>query len=281
MGPKRFQQPSLRRGTSAPRFFDLSIPEHAYLFGLLQTDGHHQASTRNRGRITIELAADDAVLLHRLVDIVPWYSSVRYRTRDTNFRDSYRSATWTLSSWDARAELTLLGLPPGPKSSTASPPSAHHARRDYVRGLVDGDGSVGFTGSGKPFVSFVSASEALIRYFEAFGEEITGVPRRTNRNRRDGVFNPMYQSDAAAALARYLYRPGDLALERKARAALAAGAWARPSGMRRSYSAKRWSAEEDREALADRPIAAIAADLGRTYQSVNARRTRLRARAST
>ncbi|MGN6694564.1 MAG: hypothetical protein ACTHN0_10345, partial [Aquihabitans sp.] len=68
----RFQHPTRRTGARAETFFDLTKPDHAYLFGLLQTDGHHSASTRNRGRVTIELHVDDAALLHKLVDLVPW-----------------------------------------------------------------------------------------------------------------------------------------------------------------------------------------------------------------
>ncbi|MGN6694369.1 MAG: hypothetical protein ACTHN0_09335, partial [Aquihabitans sp.] len=203
-----------------------------------------------------------------------------YRERDTNFARSYRTATWTLSSWDARAELTALGLPPGPKSHTAEPPSGPHASRDYVRGLVDGDGSVGFTGSGMPFVSFVTASESLARYYETFTGALTGVKRHTNRTTRDGVFNPMHQTDAAAMIAAHIYRTGDLALDRKALAAEVVSNWVRPPEMRRAYTAKRWTAEEDAVVLGDRPLAEIAAELGRSYQSVSMRRLRLRASGS-
>ena len=38
--------------------------------------------------------------------------------------------------------------------------------RAYLRGVLDGDGSVGFTRTGAPFVSLVTASEPMARFFE-------------------------------------------------------------------------------------------------------------------
>lgn len=91
----------------------------------------------------------------------------------------------------------------------------------------------------------------------------------------------MHQVEGAVALARHLYRPDDLALDRKAAAAAVVALWDRPTGMRRQYTAKRWSAAEDDIARSERPTAEIAQELGRTYQSVNLRRMRLRAAEST
>lgn len=42
----RFQHPARRTGAPARRFVDLTVPEHACLFGLIQTDGHHRSGTR-------------------------------------------------------------------------------------------------------------------------------------------------------------------------------------------------------------------------------------------
>ncbi|MCU7822530.1 hypothetical protein [Kitasatospora sp. DSM 101779] len=42
--------------------FDLENPDHAYMFGFLQADGHLYAGTRNRGRISVELSARDSPL---------------------------------------------------------------------------------------------------------------------------------------------------------------------------------------------------------------------------
>jgi hypothetical protein len=37
-------------------FLDLTSADHAYLFAFLQCDGHLSESTRNRGRLSVELS---------------------------------------------------------------------------------------------------------------------------------------------------------------------------------------------------------------------------------
>lgn len=272
---ERYAYSARRSGRPAEPFFDLTVPSHAYLFGLLQTDGSHYGGDRNRGKVVIELAGGDEHLLHQLVELCPWYSTVRTRRRDTNFKADYETAIWTLHSWDARMELSALGLPTGRKAERIAPPMTEIAARDYVRGLIDGDGSVGFTQAGRPFLSFTTASESMARYFEAYAESVTGVPRRTNRTRRDGIFNPMHQFEPAATLAGHLYREGDLALSRKAEAAERVAAWVRPAGMRAPATRRAWLPAEDELVVSEVPLSETAERLGRTVKSVTIRRWRL------
>ncbi|WP_082622779.1 LAGLIDADG family homing endonuclease [Terrabacter sp. Root85] len=73
--------------------------------------------------------------------------------------------------------------------------------RAYLRGVLDGDGSVGFTRTGAPFVSLVTASEPMARFFEDQVWEVCGVRRSTRRNTRDRVFNVMVTNTSAALMA--------------------------------------------------------------------------------
>ena len=74
-------------------FDDLTTPEAAYIVGLLQTDGHHEGDIGAKGKVALELADRDAVVLEEISELLPCYSSVRYRTRTTNFSTNYRTAT--------------------------------------------------------------------------------------------------------------------------------------------------------------------------------------------
>lgn len=271
-----YQHPAARSGRAVEPFFDLTIPDHAYLFGLLQTDGSLSEGQRQKGVISLELTGSDAPLLGRISEMVPWYSSVRYRTRRTNFSAEHTSACLTLCSLDARDELKALGLPVGRKSRVVRPPAGPYSRRDYMRGLIDGDGSVGITGQGLPFLAFVSDSEYLAQYVADYCEVITGAARTIKRNARDNILNLMYTKEAALTLAVHLYRPEDMALPRKAKAAEAMSNWRRPPTMRRrDWQVKRWTADEDAVLLGDGTPAEIAAELGRTIKSVSIRRWRL------
>ena len=255
--------------------FDLSIPDHAYLFGFLQGDSHHAAGSRQRGRVQTEIAQRDVELLREFQRIVPYPSSIRFRTRTTNFAADYTSATWTVHALEARTDLRKLGLPTGRKAAIIAPPTVAFSRPDYLRGLIDADGSIGFTAKGWPFVSIATTSEAIAAFFSAQVLQVTGATRKPGRNVRDGAFNVMVTNDPAAEMAAFLYYDGCLALTRKATAAARIGEWRRPAGMRARYTKRPWTPAEDAVILT-RPIREMAAQLGRTERSVNARRWRLR-----
>ncbi len=93
--------------------FDLTQPEHAYLFGFLQADGHLYANTRNRGQLTLELGIQDRWLVEQFANLVPCYSSVKTRTRNTNFRQQHESVVWSVHNQHFREALVPKAFPLG------------------------------------------------------------------------------------------------------------------------------------------------------------------------
>jgi hypothetical protein len=255
---------------------DLTIPEYAYMFGFLQADGHLQRGAGQKGKLTVELNARDADVLSEFQRLTPYYSSIRTRERSTNFSETHSSATWSLCSLEARTKLSELGLPYGRKSTTVAPPVLDFSSRDYLRGVIDADGSVGFTGRGFPFISLTTASTAMASYICGYAREVTGAERIPKRNSRDGIYNVVYTMEVAQRLAADLYYPGCLCLERKRAAAASLAAWVRPAGMRSAYTKRRWTDHEDRILLKFNSPTAAATALGRTVQSCNLRLWRLR-----
>ncbi|WP_324614335.1 hypothetical protein [Streptomyces kebangsaanensis] len=142
----------------------LKAPEYAYMFGFLQADGHLHQGAGQKGRLNVELSARDIDLLRAFQELTPYSSSITERTRSTNFAETSHTAVWTLCSLEARTLLNELGLPYGRKSKTISPPRGEFSHRDYLRGVIDADGSVGYTGKGFPFVSLTTASTAIGTY---------------------------------------------------------------------------------------------------------------------
>ncbi|MFD0328694.1 LAGLIDADG family homing endonuclease [Streptacidiphilus monticola] len=174
-------------------FMNLENPDHAYLFGFLQADGHLFRGRGQKGRLTVELNARDIELLERFKALCPYPSSVTTRTRATNFSPESRTAVWSVCALAFRRELVCLGLPEGRKSARIAPPGIPFSARDYLRGLIDADGSLGMTAKGNPFVSLVTQSDALAEYFCESVRQLTGVVHRPRRNRRDSVFNLYYE----------------------------------------------------------------------------------------
>ncbi|MEU0107900.1 LAGLIDADG family homing endonuclease [Streptomyces sp. NPDC006251] len=255
---------------------DLTVPEYAYMFGFLQADGHLQQGAGQKGKLTVELSARDIGLLQKFQRLTPFYSRISTRTRSTNFAELHTSATWTLCSLEARTRLNELGLPYGRKSKTIAPPLVEFSSRDYLRGAIDADGSVGFTSKGFPFVSLTTASTAMASFLSGYAKEVAGAERTTKRNTRDGVYNVLYTVERAQRLAAALYYPGCLSLERKHAAAASLAAWVRPAGMRAAYTKRRWAEHEDRILLKLNSPTLAAQALDRTVQSCNLRLWRLR-----
>lgn len=255
--------------------FDLSDPASAYVFGFMQADGHHQSGRGRKGRVSVEIKASDVDLLRAMQEVLPWRTSISFRTRRTNFAESYESACLNLCALAGRKRLLELGLPRGRKSAIIRPPVDPFSHKDYLRGLFDADGSVGFTASGVPFLSIVTASPAIAELVRAEILCVTGAQRSVRPNKRDGVVNLMITSDPAASLARWLYHDACIALARKQAAGLAVAAWQRPAGMRSRSAPKRWTPAEDAIVL-QMPQAEAARRLDRTIQSVSMRKWRLR-----
>ncbi|GHG75789.1 LAGLIDADG family homing endonuclease [Streptomyces griseocarneus] len=257
-------------------FMDLEDPRYAYMFGFLQADGHMHEGTRQRGRLTVEISYRDIDILRAFQELCPYNSTISERTRATNFSESHRSASWTVCSLEARNRLAELGLPYGKKSTRITPPRVPFSKADYLRGVIDADGSVGITATGLPFVSLTTASTAIATYLCRFTKLTFGIQRRAGRNTRDHVYNIMYMREAGVTLADHLYYPGSLALERKRTAAAEVAAWVRPPHMGPARGRRPWTQQEDHILLAAPTLAQAAERLGRSQSSCQVRRWRLR-----
>ncbi|MFE5583476.1 LAGLIDADG family homing endonuclease [Kitasatospora sp. NPDC056531] len=256
-------------------FFDLERPEHAYMFAFLQADGHLTEQSRNRGRLSVELSARDAPILEEFQRLCPYNSTISYRTRTTNFKAEHTSVIWTVCAREFRKELQALGLPVGRKSEIVAPPTVPFSERDYLRGLIDADGSVGLTSDGLPFVSLTTKSDAMALFCTTYAERLCGAQRKPNRNKRDNIYNIPFLNEAGVALATDLYYPGCLALPRKQASADRAGIWVRPPTMRFAPPRRSWSQEEDEVIRTAASMELASEQLGRTLKSCKIRHWRL------
>ncbi|MFJ9661947.1 LAGLIDADG family homing endonuclease [Streptomyces griseoflavus] len=266
------------QGLSAParRFMDLEDPDYAYMFGFLQADGHLHQGPGQKGRLSVEINARDVHILHDFQRLTPYHSSIRERVRTTNFTEQHRSAIWSVCSLEARTTVNELGIPYGKKSLLIRPPRVDFRHRDYIRGIIDADGSLGWTAEGFPYFSLTSASTDLATYMAHFAKEITGAERTPRRNTRDQVYVLTYFKEQAQRLAEHLYYPGSLSLDHKRANAASIQGWTRPDDMRIAPPRRRWTPEDDRELLRLGDPTAAAAVLGRTRQSCLMRLWRLR-----
>jgi hypothetical protein len=253
---------------------DLMNPVHAYLYGLIQTDSHLSQDTRNRGKLRIEMSYRDVDVLEQLASVIPYHTRLCVRTRSTNFSADYKSAMLSVYAKEFRDELISLGMMSGEKSEMIDVPRCEFSQTDYFRGILDGDGSLGFTSNKFPFLSLCTASEKLAIAYESFIGQLTRKEKRLARNSRDRVFNIILFKEDAQAITSALYYEGCIAISRKRQMAQAIQEWKRPNGMRRMLQKKFWTEEQDSFILSH-TIEASAIALQRTAQSIKMRLWRL------
>lgn len=255
---------------------DLAKPEHAYMFGFIQADGHLQQNTRNRGKLQIELQESDRDVLEKFKEIIPFNTFLSTRTRDTNFKDNYTSAILVIHNQQFREGLIRIGLTYGKKSDIISAPKVDVSVVDYWRGMIDGDGSLGLTEKEFPFLSLNCSSEQMANDYIQFLFSITGKLKTTSRNKRDNTYNICVNKEDAQEVVKKLYYDNSIALNRKKVLAKIVLDWKRPSTMRRrDYQVKSWDKMEDKYILSHSVDASVK-KLKRTEKSIKIRIWRLR-----
>jgi hypothetical protein len=254
---------------------NLEKPEHAYFFGFAQTDGHLSQNTRNRGRLSIELQEKDSLLLEKCQGIFSCFSSIKKRTRNTNFKKEYSSVTLNIFDLEFRKEIEQLGLPVGSKSGTVKPPTVLFSEKDYWRGVIDGDGSLGITKTGRYFISLVTQSDELKEGFINYCFELTGLTKSLKRNARDNIYNIMYCDESAQQIVKELYYDGCLCLDRKLEKSKDVLNWVRdPNCKKATSNKKQWDTKQD-QILLSNPIEKAAELLDRNINSCEMRLYRL------
>lgn len=250
-------------------------PAISYMYGFLLADGHLRDGSGQKGSLCISIAARDRYILEQFQSLVPCYSSIREATRSTNFVVDYESVAWQVSNLGFRNLLKLWGMPSGRKKSIVQAPMMPFSTVDFYRGFIDGDGSVGFTGAGLPFVSLVIVSDALLDGYLAFLKNITGKERSVMRSKRDNVYNVMVMREDACLLVNALYYKGCLALPRKMDMADAIRKWCRPIDMKIKPKGRPWT-DADNAYVLEHSLSESMIKLGRTFNAVNIRRHKLR-----
>jgi hypothetical protein len=240
-------------------------PRLSYTIGFIQGDGHLEHK-----RLQVEIQVGDEQILHEIgKELSPSYS-IKYRNRDTNFKDRYKSCVLCICSVDLIRRLVELGVPIGKKSDTISLPS-DIVEIDYLRGLIDADGALGFTSQGLPYITLVTKSESIKDFLLRFIHDHLGIVKLASRNKRDGVYNISLFREYAVEMANLLYYDGCLALQRKQLKANDIKAWHREGSIKRKQS---WTIEED-EFIKNHTIEESSIALNRSINSVKTRLWRL------
>jgi hypothetical protein len=118
-------------------------------------------------------------------------------------------------SYDLRTQFIKLGFVAGKKSYICKPPNKNYDEISFWRGVIDGDGSIGFTAENIPFISLATQSKYIAKAFKIFVENITNFYPTTSKNKRDRTWNITIWSTNAIKLAKVLYPKNAISMTRK------------------------------------------------------------------
>ncbi len=198
-------------------FADLNNPNFAYIFGLFQSDGHISKETRNRGKFRLELNSRDREIIYKISKLLPVNYTISERKRYTNFSKENKTSSICLNIYSRafREKLIELGIPSGKKSLIIAPPKIIYSEKDYWRGFIDGDGSLGITKRKEVFISLCTKSKFIKTEYCKFVYKIIGKEKDAWRNKRDNIYNINLYSLDAINMITYLYQDSFLFIPRK------------------------------------------------------------------
>lgn len=184
----------------------MNLQQKSYLYGLFLTDGYLVNQNGNE-YLSIELKGEDKDFLENLSQY--FQSHLYSRTRNTNFKRDYSSTCLTITDSKTIKEILQMGFPKKDKTIVAAPPQTKYSEKDFWRGVIDGDGSLGIRKAGI-YLNLTTKSESLKEAFVILVEKITGFKMNVHRNVRDNIYNLTIVSHKAQKIIKWIYEDCDL-----------------------------------------------------------------------
>lgn len=251
----------------------------SYLIGLFQSDGTMYQGINNKGRAQLEVSSKDEDIIYKIKEIIPYNYGIKKRIRNILLKNkNYESETISITIYNKnfRNFLEMNGVSYGKKSKNIGVPNTEKLYTiDYIRGLFDGGGSLGFTKNGFPFVGFVTESEKIKDYLLNFISNITNKPlKENNRNKRDNLYNIVIYKEDAVKFCNIVYYENCLSLNRKYLKSRYIINWVRPLNMKK-VERKKWNEDDDNYIL-NHSMKESMKNLNRTRKSIEMRKIRLK-----
>jgi hypothetical protein len=194
--------------------YTLTIPERfdAYWVGFLLGDGCvYRQDGQPRG-LKVQLHSRDREHLEKLKRYL--HTDIPIRTVPPNDRTSDEAVYLKVSRIAIAERLIEQGINPN-KSLSATVPNGLEWDRDFWRGLLDADGTIGLV-ENKPYLALYGTydvCESFIAYVKkVFGESFT--KRKPYKNRT--IYKAAFSKRAARRILKHLYQEDDMVLDRKA-----------------------------------------------------------------
>lgn len=189
-------------------FEKIDTEDKAYFLGLLFADGNNFPKSN---RMSISLKDNDKYILERFKDCIEYTGPIRV-VKNKN------QVILAINSYKITKDLTKLGCVEN-KSLVLSPPDniPKNLLRHFIRGIFDGDGSVGIY-KRRDWVDLFSfvilGSSNMCKYIQKIIELELNI--KTHFNPISSVFRvAVYKKEDVLTILNWLYKDTELYLERK------------------------------------------------------------------
>jgi hypothetical protein len=188
-------------------FFRVWTPEMAYILGLWWTDGCMRVKA-NTGAHQIEIASNDCEYLESIAQVIGGKYFLRKVSPHTN--------TYVISfcSKEMYQDIERLGGTPRKSRTIGFPDVPVDLLPHFVRGVVDGDGTLAWNGD-RPIIQVYSGSSLFLNGLINAIAQSTGIPAPLPQANRDN-WTVKWSTIRAKCLAGWLYFDNSgIALDRK------------------------------------------------------------------
>ena len=219
---------------------------YSYLFGLFGTDGSIKRTSDNNHISSLVLELKDQDIIEKIFNILPDCSTSE-RIRNTNFKKNYHSYILYCYNKEFINWCENNNFPLQNKTNAINIPNEYE-ERDFWRGIIDGDGSLGMKNiEEQPFVNLTTKSDFLKEAYCDFIYKITDFRPNCNRNKRDDIYNITLHGEKAIKILKTIYENADIYIDRKYNIYLNLLSWKKKE--RKGVKNKHWSLEEEKDLL--------------------------------
>jgi hypothetical protein len=192
-------------------FFDNWTEESAYVLGYIFADGNVQCDPiESRWGLTITASEKDVAHLERVRQLLKITKSLLYAAKTRSYR--LNIANRTLAK-----KLVKLGVVPRKSLIVEFPRVPTRYLRHFIRGVVDGDGSVFYFDRPRSPYFTIRVFSGSRKFLTGAGRAImgqTGIPARVRMVHKNAYVLD-YTCSRAERLGRWLYDDSHIFLERK------------------------------------------------------------------
>ena len=209
-----YQSRNVNRNINKNFFEIIDTEEKSYILGLLMADGCVRAHKNGNLYLTLELI--DKEIIERVQKELKSDSKIYESNRKRDYIKNEKP-TYTFSITDTKLcnDLGKYGVVPMKTKATdwLTQDIPDNLKRHYLRGLFDGDGSIGHY-KGRWYISLINNHPKFLQDVGQWIEDLTGFgcPKVSKTSTSNRI---IYTDKKAKAIMKLLYQDNNISIERK------------------------------------------------------------------